>query len=230
MCFLLRVSDEPRWLHQYEPFCRLGAGLQSGPLSAEIHGKLSVIIFSSRFIVHMSPAMGSQQATRTAGDSAVSIASLNVESQSALCSPVNSLENTFQRHGCKAEWCCHYVDASRECAQVSPGAKRQQMDTFTEGVGIKTTGQLGLAAAALCSSLISIKTGCLEILFRCRMSQIIFIYYFTVSFCGVISVLLHQGIKPTDSERHAFTNGGRGLTSYRHTTVCSLLFDTGASS
>lgn len=50
MRFLLSVSDEPGWLHQYEPCCRLGEGLQSGPLPAEIHGKL-FISSSSSFII-----------------------------------------------------------------------------------------------------------------------------------------------------------------------------------
>lgn len=43
MRFLFSVSHEPGWLHQHEPCCRLGAGLQSGPLRADILGKLSVV-------------------------------------------------------------------------------------------------------------------------------------------------------------------------------------------
>lgn len=56
MRFLLRVWDEPGWLHQYEPCCRLGAGLQSGPLPAEIYRKLSVVILGSSFIISVAAA------------------------------------------------------------------------------------------------------------------------------------------------------------------------------
>lgn len=53
MFFLLRVSDEPGWLHQYEPCGGLGVGLQSGPLPAEIHGKLFVVIIAVQSVVRL---------------------------------------------------------------------------------------------------------------------------------------------------------------------------------
>ena len=44
MLLLLRESDEPRRLHQYEPCCRLGDSQQPGPVPAKIHRK-SLLIF-----------------------------------------------------------------------------------------------------------------------------------------------------------------------------------------
>lgn len=61
MRFLLRESDEPGWLHQYGSCCGMWAGLQSGPVPAEICHKLFIIIIiififsSSSFIVVAAP-------------------------------------------------------------------------------------------------------------------------------------------------------------------------------
>lgn len=113
MCFLIRVSDEPGWLHQYEPFCRLGASLQSGPLPAEIHGKLSIIVFSSSFIVSLSPVMGTQRVTRTGrGRSLAQCGRPN-------CTVQRKHFSTSRLH---SRW-CHHIDVLRECALCPLGLK-----------------------------------------------------------------------------------------------------------